>query len=120
VDVADFLELERALEGDRVVVTTAEEEPVLAVDVLLGDVADRLARSRGSARCAPGMIREFVEQATDLCVAEEPTSTQEEGEEREDGDLAGEGLGRCDADLGSDAEVDAERRSRGRSTTRRR
>jgi hypothetical protein len=55
-----------------------------------------------------GMIRSSSSIATDLCVAEEATSTQEEGEEREHGDLTGEGLGRCDADLGSDAEVDAE------------
>jgi hypothetical protein len=32
VDVGDFLELERAFEGGRVVVAAAEEEPVLSID----------------------------------------------------------------------------------------
>jgi hypothetical protein len=40
VDVRDFLEFERAFEGGRVVVAAAQEEPVLAVDVLLGDLLD--------------------------------------------------------------------------------
>ena len=53
VDVADLLELERALERGREVVAAAEVQEVRRVLELLGDLLDLAARGRGSAGSAP-------------------------------------------------------------------
>jgi Zn-dependent protease with chaperone function len=101
VNVGDLLELQRALERDRVHGPAPEEEEVLRVQVASGDglhlrlglaARSRRAwalRSAPSGAAAPGRA-EGATQPAEL-----------DGQQVEAGELGGEGLGRGDADLGA-------------------
>ena len=120
VDVADFLELQRAFQRDGIVIPAAEEQPVLALAELRGDLLDRvallqhlLASARGS-RTGRRSVSWHCAWLMNLPPADE------EREHRQHDALAGERLGAGDADFRAGVQVDAARRSRGRSCSRRR
>ncbi len=106
VDVADFLELEGALERGGVVVAPPEEEPVVALDVLLRDVEDPLVEGEGALDVI-GDLGEFLDHAARVLGAHDAPAGEPEAHHGEDRDLAHEGLGAGDADFWADAEVDA-------------
>ena len=106
VDVADLLELERPLERGREVVAATEVEEILRVLVRLGDLLDL----RRTIENALDLLGELGERLCDLAPAhhrERALASELEREERERNDLAREGLGRRDADLGPRVQIDA-------------
>ncbi len=104
VDVADLLQFESPLQGDREVVAAPEVEKVAVVVVKLGQLAD-LAVLRQD---AGDLIRQLSHRGYQIATAllGHPRAAAEvEAEEGEGHDLRGERLGRGDPDLGPGVDV---------------
>ena len=109
VDVGDFLELERAFEGDGEVDAAAEEEEVAGVWRSWLASCSHWASSgcAGPLRSWRGCGSARRSSATDCAVSMRAADLAElEGEQEERGELGGEGLGGGDADLGAGVGVD--------------
>ena len=108
VDVGDLLELERALEGDRVADVAAEEQHRAGVGHPVGELLDALlllgedprgscrGSTRARARAAPPRSCRRVPRTRPTCSAEQVQR----------GDLRDERLRRGDRDLGAGVRVD--------------
>ena len=99
VDIADFLQLQRAFERQRIHRAAAEEEHVAGARQVAGDLGD-LGLQRQRAGHEAGHAAERRGQALFLGRVEMAAlAAGHERQRREHGQLAGEGLGRGDADL---------------------
>ena len=105
-DVADLLELEGTLEGDRVVVLPAHEEHDFGLRVALGDPSNLRLKFEYLLDLI-GKCLEFGDDPASGGAGEVSDTTQQEGDQSEDGDLGGEGFGCGHADLGPGMHVDA-------------
>ncbi len=91
MDVGDLLELEGALHGDGIIREAPEEEHVTGARVLLRDGPDRVVGLEDLVH----LSREAPEGLEDVAGGgggEVSQAPEEQAEEREDGDLGGEGL----------------------------
>ncbi len=103
IDVADLFELEGGLEAGGVHVMAAEEEEALIVGVFFGEGLDRCVVVEDLLDFF-GEGLDLVEEGLPFFFAHMAEAGHEEGEEGEDGDLAGEGFGGADADFGAGAQ----------------
>ena len=109
VDVRDFLELQRAFHGDRVMVAAPEEERIRLHGEALGPGADlRLEFEHVADR-----RRQVAQRAQFLGLHRFAQTSAQLGDDQrqqvERGELRGEGLGRGDADLRTGARDEAQR-----------
>ena len=106
VDVGDLLQLERSLEGHRVVNAPAQEEKIAPVGEPLGCLADPVALPQQPAhqlRRAP----DFADDLAGPCRVEEASGdSQPESQKRDGRELGREGLRGSDPDLDSRPRVD--------------
>ena len=91
VDVADFLELQRAFERHRIVISPAKEQPVLALAESVGNRADRVALPQHFGHLI-GDRAQAVDHLVALLLAHELPPAEEQRQHREHDTLAGEGF----------------------------
>jgi len=104
VNIADLFEFESAFEGDRIIKSAAEKEPVFAVFVFLSNLTDEV----GLAENPADFLRDggqFVQEGLNGIGAEVSASSQFDGQHSQDGHLSGEGLGAGDADFRADSQI---------------
>ena len=108
MNVGDFLQLQRAFHGDRVVDAAAQEQRVVALRELLRphldlrfDVQHALQRHRQVAQGMQQFLFTLARQAA-------AHLGQHHGQQRQRRQLRGEGLGRGDADLRTGAGEEAQ------------
>jgi hypothetical protein len=107
VDVGNFLEFERAFEGDGVVDAATEEEEVLYADVGFSEIFTFFVAGEESFELA-GEQSEFADQFLGACRIENAANfAKMQREEIEGGELAGEGFGGGDADFGAGVGLDS-------------
>ena len=106
VDVADLLQLERALQGHRVVDAAAQVEPVVALDVALGEVADGIRHGQDALDLGRDRV-ELTEQIGGALGGQVAAAAHVDRQQRQHGHLAGERLGAGHADLRADVQVHA-------------
>ena len=99
MDIADFLELQRTFEGYGIVVTATQVKEVVGVGEDAADVADMVVgfqHFRHLFRNAVQLLHQFI---VFVCADDALLLCQSEGQHGEDGDLAGECLGRSYTNL---------------------
>jgi hypothetical protein len=106
VDVGDFLELERAFEGDGEVDAAAEVEEVAGGGEAGGELLALGGAGAQNLFDLGGDAAELLDEATDWAGRAAAELAQLEREQEERGELGGEGLGGGDADLGAGVGVD--------------
>ncbi len=105
-DVADFLQLQRPLESNRIVRLAAHKEEVVRLSVFFGD-SDDLRLQLKRARHKVGQFFHLSDHIASLTVREMANAAQKKTKERENRQLRGKGLRCGDADLRSRVHVDA-------------
>lgn len=105
-DVADFLQLQRTLESNRIVRLAAHKEEVVGLRVFFGNGGDlRLQLKRAGHEV--GQFFHLSDHIASLAVREMANASKKKTKERENRQLRGEGLRCGDADLRSRVHVDA-------------
>ena len=101
MDIADFLELERAFHGQREHGAPAEEQDIGGPRQLMRHIAHAVFHLQGLGDQA-GRLEQGLDQSG-LLVRADPATRHAGGDRQRQqaGDLGGEGLGRGDADLGT-------------------
>ena len=106
MDVADLLQLERAFQGHRIVDAAAQVEPILALDVALGEFADGIRHGQDALDLGRDRV-ELAEQIGGALGGQVAAAAHVDGQQRQHGDLAGKCLGAGHADLRADVQVHA-------------
>ncbi len=103
IDVADLFKFEGGLEAGSEHVVAAEEEEAVVGGVFFGQRLDGVVLMEDLFDFG-GKGLDLVKEGLSFFFAHVAQAGHEEGEKGKDGELAGEGLGRADADLGAGAE----------------
>ena len=101
VDVGDLLELERALERQRIIGAAPEIEHVMRSRDLLGDGADALVVMQHLGHARGDLLERPHERRLPVAIERPARRPGGDGERRQHRELTGEGLGARDPDLGA-------------------
>ena len=107
MDIADLLQLQRALQGHGIVPSTTEVEEVGGIGIGAGQLFDAVVLLEQLVDLV-GNLTQFFRQADKLIVADGTLRVGEcQSEQRQTGELTGEGFCRSHTDLGSYMDVDS-------------
>ena len=106
MDVADFLQLQRPFQRDRIMVASPQEQPVLLLAEFAGVLGDLCALLQHDLHLI-GNVAERLDQFLCLMLAGQLPPTQEQRQHRQHRALAGERLGGSHTNLRTRMQIDA-------------